>query len=97
MLGAVGRDLVDIGTHASILKCITKYYNHAMRNVINISLPEQVAKSVRREVKQRGFASTSEFFRHLLRTHALAKELQGDRSRFERGEGKELRSFADIR
>lgn len=68
-----------------------------MRNVINISLPAQMSMSVRREVKEGGFATTSEFFRHLFREYALAKELQSDRKRFEKGAGKELRSFAGMR
>lgn len=68
-----------------------------MRNVINISLPDQMTKSVHREIKEGGFATTSEFFRYLFREYALAKELQADRKRFERGAGKELRSFASMR
>ncbi|HDH31399.1 MAG TPA: ribbon-helix-helix protein, CopG family, partial [Candidatus Wolfebacteria bacterium] len=38
-----------------------------MRNIINISLPDTMAKTVKKEVKKGEFASTSEFFRHLIR------------------------------
>lgn len=38
-----------------------------MRSVINISLPEAMVKSVKKEVKDGNYGSVSEFFRHLLR------------------------------
>ena len=38
-----------------------------MREVINISLPSPMAKTVKTAVKTGNYASTSEFFRHLLR------------------------------
>ncbi|MEK7121355.1 MAG: ribbon-helix-helix domain-containing protein [Patescibacteria group bacterium] len=68
-----------------------------MRNIINISLPEEMAKAVEREVKKGQFASTSEYFRHLLRTHELAEELEKSRREFEFGKGKILRSLKDLR
>ena len=68
-----------------------------MRNIINISLPEVLAKEVEKEVKVGKFASKSEFFRYLLREHRLAKELEEDRKEFERGNGKTLRSLRDLR
>lgn len=68
-----------------------------MRNIINISLPEAMAKAVEREVRRGKFASTSEYFRHLLRTHELADELEKSRKEFEFGKGKVLRSLKDLR
>ena len=68
-----------------------------MRNVINISLPPELTKRVQREVKTGNYASVSEFFRHLLRTHELAKELEKSRREFEAGKGKILRSLKDLR
>lgn len=68
-----------------------------MRNIINISLPEVVSKEVRREVKKGGYASTSEFFRHLFRAHKLASELKKDKKAFEMGKGKVLRSLKSLR
>lgn len=68
-----------------------------MRNIINISLPEELTKQVKKEVKIGNYASTSEFFRHLLRTHKLAEELKTSRREFETGKGKVLRSLRDLR
>lgn len=68
-----------------------------MRNVINISLPEELTRQVQKEVKMGNYASTSEFFRHLLRTHKLAEELKIGRRDFEAGKGKTLRSLRDLR
>ncbi|TSC62870.1 MAG: hypothetical protein G01um101448_519 [Parcubacteria group bacterium Gr01-1014_48] len=68
-----------------------------MRNIVNISLPDSLVKEVEQEVKNGGFASKSEFFRHVLREHRLAKELANDRKSFERGKGKVLKSLRDLR
>jgi len=71
-----------------------------MRNIINISLPSTMAKIVKTEVKKGEFASTSEFFRHLIRlwnTNKLAQELKSDRREFEDGKGKLLKSLKDLR
>ncbi len=70
-----------------------------MRNIINISLPISMARDVKKEVKEGGFASTSEFFRHLLRiwkTEKLLHELKESKKEFETGKGKVLHSFADL-
>lgn len=71
-----------------------------MRNVINISLPEKMVKLVKKEVRAEGYASVSEFFRHLIRewnTHKLAQELKKDLQEFKSGKGKVLRSLKDLR
>ena len=68
-----------------------------MRNIINISLPQELAENVRKEVKQGDYASLSEFFRHLLRIHNLAKELKDRRAEFNAGNGKVLRSLRNLR
>ena len=68
-----------------------------MRNIINISLPPSMVKEVEKEIKTGGFASKSEFFRHLLREHRLAKELQEDRRSFESGQGRKLKSLRNLR
>lgn len=70
-----------------------------MRSIINLSLPLAMAKEVRREVKNGGYSSVSEFFRDLLRdwrTARLATELKRDRVEFEHGKGKVLKSLADL-
>ena len=71
-----------------------------MREVINISLPSLMAKTVKTAVKTGDYASTSEFFRHLLRlwnTYKLAEELKKDRKQFMAGKGKVLKSLKDLR
>lgn len=50
-----------------------------MRTVLNISLPKAMADEVKQEVKEGKFASTSEFFRHILRvwnTKKLARDIK---------------------
>ena len=59
-----------------------------MRTVINISLPESLAKEVKNEVKEGKFASTSEFFRHILRvwnTEKLLRDLKESESDWKKG------------
>jgi len=71
-----------------------------MRNVINISLPAHIAKSVEREVKAGGFATKSEFFRNLIRMWEEQKLLNGLREsqrETAKGKGKILRSLKDLR
>lgn len=68
-----------------------------MRTIVNISLPEMVARAVEKEVKKGGFASKSEFFRHILRERSMALELENDRHAFKRGRGKLLTSLHDLR
>jgi len=38
-----------------------------MRKIVNISLPPELDKWLKKEIKEEGFASKSEFIRHLLR------------------------------
>lgn len=67
---------------------------------MNISLPRSTASSVKREAKVEGFASVSEYFRHLIREEAerkLLRSLEKSRKEFESGKGKVLRSLKDLR
>lgn len=71
-----------------------------MREVINISLPSKMAKTVKRAVDEGNFMSTSEFFRELLRDWQegkLLRELQGSRREITAGQGKVLRSLKSLR
>ena len=68
-----------------------------MRQIINISLPEQMAQRVAREVKKGKFASTSEYIRHLLRMRDFADEMDRRRKDFEVGKFIKLRSLKDLR
>lgn len=71
-----------------------------MRTILNISLPASLATEVKREVKEGKFASTSEFFRHLLRlwnTEKLSRDLKQSEKEFKAGKYKVLKSFKDLR
>ncbi|MEK7213528.1 MAG: ribbon-helix-helix domain-containing protein [Patescibacteria group bacterium] len=71
-----------------------------MRTVLNISLPQSLADEVKKEVKEGKFASTSEFFRHILRvwnTEKLYRDVQASKKDFEKGNFKVLKSFKDLR
>ncbi len=71
-----------------------------MRSIINISMPKSMAKTIEKETKRGGFASKSEFLRHVIRswnTYKLAQELKESRKEFKQGKAKLLRSFEDLR
>lgn len=72
-----------------------------MRNIVNISLPPQLKLEVTRAVKNGNYASTSEFFRDLLRSWAeeekVLKGLQKSRSEISSGKGKILKSLKALR
>lgn len=71
-----------------------------MRQVINISLPMPMVKTVKVAVKTGAYSSTSEFFRHLLREwqeEQLLKELNKSRAEIAAGKGRVLKSFKDLR
>lgn len=71
-----------------------------MRKVINISLPSSTAKAVKTAVRTGDYASTSEFFRHLLREWQegkLLNELNESRMEIATGKGKVLRSLRTLR
>ena len=62
-----------------------------MRSIINISLPKAMADQIKHEVKQGGYASTSEFIRALMREYnraKLAEELHAETYKFERAYAK---------
>lgn len=70
-----------------------------MRKVINISVPEQVYKSVSQAVKKGGFASKSEYIRHLLREKEeddVVAEIRKRQKEVREGNVKELRSLKDL-
>lgn len=71
-----------------------------MRNIVNISLSKELAKTVEENVKSGRYASKSEFFRELLRMWTegkLLRELEESRRELARGGGKTLRSLRDLR
>lgn len=71
-----------------------------MRQVINISLPSPLVRVVKNTVKTGAYASTSEFFRHLLREwqeNKLLSELNQSRQEIASGNGKVLKSLKALR
>ncbi len=71
-----------------------------MRDIVNISLPKQLVKIIKKEVEVEGYASVSEFIRYLIRewnNNKLAEEFKKDRLNFEAGKGKVLKSLKDLR
>ena len=71
-----------------------------MREVINISLPSPMAKTVKTAVRTGDYASTSEFFLHLLRDWQEGKllaELNESKIEIASGKGKALNSLKALR
>ena len=72
-----------------------------MREVINISLPAPMVKTIKKAVKEGSYSSTSEFFRHLIRdwqaSENLMKEVNKSRQEVKAGKGKVLTSLKDLR
>jgi len=73
-----------------------------MRQIINISLPKSMADTLKQEVKEGGFASVSEFIRHVIRlynTEKLAKELNRETELIKQGKIKlyELKSLDQLK
>ncbi len=71
-----------------------------MREVINISLPSPMAKTVKNMVKTGNYSSTSEFFRHILREwqeDKILSELNQSRQEIISGNGKVLKSLKALR
>lgn len=71
-----------------------------MREVINISLPSPMVKTVRKAVKTGDYISVSEFFRDLLRgwqSDQLLNELNESRNELKANKGKVLKSLKSLR
>ncbi|MBU4536689.1 ribbon-helix-helix domain-containing protein [Patescibacteria group bacterium] len=71
-----------------------------MRTVLNISMPDSMAKKIEQETKKGDFASKSEFIRSIFRAweeEALYKELKQSRKEIKEGKGIILRSLKDLR
>ncbi len=71
-----------------------------MRTILNISIPKSMASEVKKEVKDGNFASTSEFFRHLLRlwnTEKLYRDLKKSEEDYKKGKNwRKLNSLKDL-
>ncbi len=72
-----------------------------MRSIVNLSLPAETVKMIKREVKKNKYVSVSEFFRALLRDYEeeskLLTELEKIDKEFDAGKGKTLNSLKDLR
>jgi len=71
-----------------------------MREVINISLPKELNKTVEEIIKKEKYATKSEFFRDLLRMRIegkILRELAESRKELVAGKGKLLKSLKDLR
>jgi len=71
-----------------------------MRKILNISLSSDLAEIVKKEVKQRGFSSMSEYIRFLIRKEKgeeLLKELIQSEKEMKAGNFKELKSLDDLK
>ena len=70
------------------------------RNILNISLPVKMAQRIKQEAKRDGYASVSEYIRHILREHDEKKELlliEESRAEIRAGKWKKLHSLKDLR
>lgn len=72
-----------------------------MREVINISLPKELARAVERIVKEGQYATKSEFLREIIRERIAEEDLlariEKSRKEIRMGKGKTLRSLRDLR
>ena len=71
-----------------------------MRDIVNISLPKELNKTVEELVKKGGYSTKSEFFRALLRMWIegrIIRDLAESRRELASGKGKVLKSLKDLR
>ena len=72
-----------------------------MRNVINLSLPQELSFSVDRLIKKGRYATKSEFLRELIRERIAEDDLitrvEKSRQEIREGKGRVLKSFRDLR
>lgn len=71
-----------------------------MRAIMNVSLPEPMAKIVEQAVATGQYSTKSEFFRSLIREWSeqkLANELNQSRNEFISGKAKLLKSLKDLK
>ena len=69
-----------------------------MRQILSISMPVNMIKDIKQEAKAGGFATLSEFIRHLIRLwkeERLAKDLKQDMIDIRNGKGIEIKESLD--
>lgn len=70
-----------------------------MRKNISISLPQHTQALIKKEVKEGGYATVSEFFRALLRDYEekkILKMIEQGRKEYREGKTTLLRSLSDL-
>ena len=70
-----------------------------MRNIMTISMPPSMKKSVEYMMKENNYASVSELFRDSIRSleeDQLIKNIGESEREFAQGKGKKLRSLKDL-
>jgi len=73
-----------------------------MRNIINLSIPEDMNNYIKQEIKENNYTSVSEFFRKLVRDYKeekLLKELKKDQEEFRKNPNlnSHIKSLKDLR
>lgn len=71
-----------------------------MRAILNISLPQAMVNDIKAEVRRGKYATTSEFFRDLIRNwqeDELVREINKGEAEIRAGKGIHLRSLRDLR
>ncbi len=68
-----------------------------MRTILNISIPEETAVEAKKNARTEGFASVSEYFRHLLREEKRRKFAAELRQQEKHGKWIKLKSLKDLR
>ncbi|MFW0862326.1 MAG: ribbon-helix-helix domain-containing protein [Candidatus Komeilibacteria bacterium] len=71
-----------------------------MREILNLSLPSEMAQSVKKAVKKGQYASTSEFIRSLIRDwqeSQLLSQLEQSQTQIKQGNSRVLKSLRDLR
>ena len=64
---------------------------------MNISVPKETAVAAKKVAREEGFASVSEYFRHLLREEIRRKLAESIRRQDKSGKWIKLRSLKDLR
>ncbi|MEK7536135.1 MAG: ribbon-helix-helix domain-containing protein [Patescibacteria group bacterium] len=70
-----------------------------MRQTMTISLPQDLLKDIERGVKERGYATKSEYVRDLVREkkeEEFMKLIEKNRKEFKSGKGKVLKSLEEL-
>jgi putative addiction module CopG family antidote len=73
---------------------------YIMRSILNISLPEEMAKEIKREVKAGQFSSVSEFIRAAVRAYDTERALRISRraeKAYREGKLRKVGSFGELR